>query len=832
MFGTLNGFPYCLQKIDVSNYEEWETQSGTTSYNVDSLTSDQLSYNIRVSLRNAVDAAWPYYEEYDSDGETTIVEDRSDGCNGVLCNRTPYRMYNGSVNDEGNFVGYGILQCPSASIYTESERREVTMHGFDEISGFISTPPRKYLTETNTSTSGAPGECEPSKLSEANAKVTYASGDLANATHALNLAESDVENALLLLQNAIGPENISVAQGILLDAQNALSAAESAEMEADLNLNQSLLELDDEQAVYDSNQGSISAAQLEVTNAQSEFDLAQTASDNAEALAIETSETYTDRASQVTESNEYSDNIIGLGDEIDNKIQSATDSTNLAIEQATEAQAQSERIKELADQIQEYADEAAEAVKVNDPIEEAAAASRAQFATTQLIQDSINTAQLASTAAQSANGAGELLQEASVASISMRTDAQRSVDTLQEIATDSGIEGDQESADDLQDIANTINTASGDLANIAASAQDAGSGTSAASEIVIAGAHALTVTADIKTRATLATEAEEEAAAALALSVEVANAAQMAMDAAISQSSIVSDALYQAGILISRGNSYNTTSISDTESILQDAKDDADQAFDDTEEPLQLLEAARVALKQKCENKDEASRVAANENYSDGGDCCGDGYHDGTTSEMYTREGVFSKSGSFNYYYQNGDILSTTGSASRSPCSCGQPCTNTASIWYDPPPCVMMRTTILSDEYTEEMATEDTTPTFKTSSSMGESRWEVRRSGFDFWKWTCSYEIKCTGLNEGMRYRVAPSIRRRAVSRGIAGGGYDGFEVGPREDVEVLPVEFIATSNTHTINNGGQLIELDHVQGYEYVIWRADIEIIDYNLNV
>jgi ribosomal protein L18E len=62
---------------------------------------------------------------------------------------------------------------------------------------------------------------------------------------------------------------------------------------------------------------------------------------------------------------------------------------------------------------------------------------------------------------------------------------------------------------------------------------------------------------------------------------------------------------------------------------------------------------------------------------------------------------------------------------------------------------------------------------------------------------------------------VTPSIKKRTAVIG---------SYGAWEDVTVSSTSFTATDTTKTIDNGGDPIELDHVQGYEYQITGVNIE--------
>ena len=118
----------------------------------------------------------------------------------------------------------------------------------------------------------------------------------------------------------------------------------------------------------------------------------------------------------------------------------------------------------------------------------------------------------------------------------------------------------------------------------------------------------------------------------------------------------------------------------------------------------------------------------------------------------------------------------------------------------------------LSSPDTEENAIARETPEEGISCS---SLSETRSNGFSWVVRTSGYTIECLGLAIGTEYEVAPSIRKRTAVIG---------SYGEWEDVTISPTTFTATDTTKTIDNGGDPIELDHVQGYEYQITGVNIE--------
>lgn len=116
----------------------------------------------------------------------------------------------------------------------------------------------------------------------------------------------------------------------------------------------------------------------------------------------------------------------------------------------------------------------------------------------------------------------------------------------------------------------------------------------------------------------------------------------------------------------------------------------------------------------------------------------------------------------------------------------------------------------VEDTDTDAIARE--TPTAGTSCS---SLWETRTTGFSFTSRTVEYTIECADLVIGLEYEVTLTIRRRTATTDATGAW---------EDVAVTPETFTATAKTETIDDGGNPIELDHVQGYEYTITGVNIE--------
>ena len=143
--GRGNGFSYCPQKVNVSSYNSWCTLSGHTS-------GPASQESINASLKAAMQLHWnsnllvgsASYTFSDSDGNsaTASVSDtkpvvetprervcKSQVGTGKIGSGTPgiggasanaalsfkiVRMYNGSTSDEGNFVGYGVINTATA----------------------------------------------------------------------------------------------------------------------------------------------------------------------------------------------------------------------------------------------------------------------------------------------------------------------------------------------------------------------------------------------------------------------------------------------------------------------------------------------------------------------------------------------------------------------------------------------------------------------------------------------------------------------------------------------------------------------------------------------
>lgn len=121
-------------------------------------------------------------------------------------------------------------------------------------------------------------------------------------------------------------------------------------------------------------------------------------------------------------------------------------------------------------------------------------------------------------------------------------------------------------------------------------------------------------------------------------------------------------------------------------------------------------------------------------------------------------------------------------------------------------------TSTLSQPDTDDNAVARETPVSSTSCS---SLWETRSTDFSWVKRTSGYTINCSKLVVGLEYEVTPAIRKRTAVIG---------SYGAWEDVTVTPVTFTATDTTHTIDDEGEPIDLDHIQGWEYEITGVNIE--------
>lgn len=149
-FGDFNGFPFCLSKVDVSGYDHWTTLGG---YNKVDAGSGLDPTGIAGSLDKAAKLFWNYnghtvdfpesfneatliidieQEDFESGNVTAPFEPKDRSCRtigwevdqiedpefgdqfiGVEID--PIRMYNGSTDDEDNFVGYGMSRGSSPS---------------------------------------------------------------------------------------------------------------------------------------------------------------------------------------------------------------------------------------------------------------------------------------------------------------------------------------------------------------------------------------------------------------------------------------------------------------------------------------------------------------------------------------------------------------------------------------------------------------------------------------------------------------------------------------------------------------------------------------------
>ena len=141
--GVGNGFPYCAEKVDVSGYDYWTTLGGYNKDDADALIEPT---GIAESLEKAMKLYWNYNghsvefadlspETLTIDIEQGVFENGSDaapfeprdricktsgwdfdqtnypegGDETIWADISPIRMYNGSTDNEDNFVGYGIF---------------------------------------------------------------------------------------------------------------------------------------------------------------------------------------------------------------------------------------------------------------------------------------------------------------------------------------------------------------------------------------------------------------------------------------------------------------------------------------------------------------------------------------------------------------------------------------------------------------------------------------------------------------------------------------------------------------------------------------------------
>lgn len=138
--GVGNGFPSCLDKIDVSPYDYWITLGGFKESDGGSPTTTQINN----SLVNAMKLVWSCYSvswtatsdageiaSFDNDANNEFREPFENVCHGNFIgsglkdeainsdgqlaaivefanNNEIYRFYNGDETNENNFIGYGI----------------------------------------------------------------------------------------------------------------------------------------------------------------------------------------------------------------------------------------------------------------------------------------------------------------------------------------------------------------------------------------------------------------------------------------------------------------------------------------------------------------------------------------------------------------------------------------------------------------------------------------------------------------------------------------------------------------------------------------------------
>jgi len=127
------------------------------------------------------------------------------------------------------------------------------------------------------------------------------------------------------------------------------------------------------------------------------------------------------------------------------------------------------------------------------------------------------------------------------------------------------------------------------------------------------------------------------------------------------------------------------------------------------------------------------------------------------------------------------------------------------------------RSSTLSIENTEQDAINRQSAILGNENS---SLWSTRSTGYYFTYRTCAYTINCSNLIIGLKYKVTPTIRKRTAINGSSSG----INYGTFEDVEVTPYTFTATATTETIDDNGNPIDVDLVQGYQYEVTGATIE--------
>ena len=126
-------------------------------------------------------------------------------------------------------------------------------------------------------------------------------------------------------------------------------------------------------------------------------------------------------------------------------------------------------------------------------------------------------------------------------------------------------------------------------------------------------------------------------------------------------------------------------------------------------------------------------------------------------------------------------------------------------------------TVVLSEEDTEQAALDRAIEAGPIIDNLRTSIWEVRTYQKEFVKQVSKYRIHLNFLKEDSHYKVTPIIQRRSLV--LESGS------GPWEEVSVSPYYFTANGDrAKVIDEGGEMIELDHVQGYEYRMWDLTIE--------
>lgn len=181
--GAGNGFPFCVDKGDVSGEEMWITLGGTQKGSAPTQEEIDLSYRNAMQIfwnsrsisssstkpngsgivaemgepKNRVCDDWFSWKNrgYGTGSTTAVAENGYERLeyHGVYIDNGIFRMYNGSTDNESNFVGYGV-SGNFCHIYTGADPEDMEFYFCSYVSGLFSGSP--YWIPLNTPGAAGP----------------------------------------------------------------------------------------------------------------------------------------------------------------------------------------------------------------------------------------------------------------------------------------------------------------------------------------------------------------------------------------------------------------------------------------------------------------------------------------------------------------------------------------------------------------------------------------------------------------------------------------------------------------------------------------------------